>query len=534
MLHDAFGRLSTRHRLALMIGIPLLAAVLVATLLWMRDPDYRVLFSGLADQDGGTIVAALEQQHVPYRLTEGGSAILVPADRVHEIRLRLASQGLPRSGNVGFELMDNSRMGLTQFQEQVNYQRALEGELARSIQSLGAVKAARVHLAIPKPSIFIREQNRPTASVLVQTYPGRTLDRGQVAGIVHLVSSSVPDLTPANVSVVDQTGGLLSSGDGPAGLDASQLEYLRSLEQQYVRRISDLLAPVVGAQNLRAQVAIDLDFSRQEQTDEIYKPNDPAGAAVRSRQTSEATEPGTGQGGVPGSLSNTPPGTATAPFTGNAATNPAVGAATAATAGQSVRRAGTTNYEVDKTVRYMSQPLGRIRRLSAAVVVNYRTATVNGAQVPVPVGADELAQIRSLVSEAVGFDDARRDSISVISVPFNDAVVETPPEPPFWQKPQFVAMARETGIALVIALAVLYLIIGVIRPAIRQLTAPPPPPPAPAPPPVFAQKPDEPPGSVPPEDALDRVRRFARENPQVVATVLRQWVNDAQTDAKPS
>ena len=286
---EALGRLSNRNRLALLIGIPLLIAIVAATLLWTREPAYRVLFSGLSDQDGGAILTALQAQKIPYKMTDNGSAIMVPPERVHEIRLGLASQGLPRAGNVGFELMDNSRMGLTQFQEQVNYQRALEGELSRSIQSLGSVKSARVHLAIPKPSIFIREQNRPTASVLVQMYPGRLLERAQVAGIVHLVASSVPEMATSAVSVVDQTGALLSSGEMTgSGLDSSQMEYLRAMEQQYTRRIADLLTPIVGAQNVRAQVAIDLDFSRAEQTDEIYKPNtDATQAAIRSRQSSE-------------------------------------------------------------------------------------------------------------------------------------------------------------------------------------------------------------------------------------------------------
>lgn len=532
-LLEAFGRLPTRHRLALLVGIPLLVAIVVAALLWSRDPDYRVLFSGLSDQDGGTIVAALQQQKVPYRVADGGSVILVPPGQVHEIRLRLASQGLPRAGNVGFELMDNSRLGLTQFQEQVNYQRALEGELARSIQSLGTVKGARVHLAIPKPSIFMREQNRPTASVLVQMLPGRVLERGQVAGIVHLVSSSVPQLAPGAVSVVDQTGTLLSAHDAdPNGLDATQLEYLRTLERQYTRRISELISPIVGAQNLRAQVAIDLDFSRHEQTDEIYRPNGgaPEEAAIRSRQSSESREPAAGMdGGVPGTLSNTPPGTATAPITGGAATNPPAPGVPAQPPAQNVKRADTTNYELDKTVRYVREPVGRIKRLSAAVVVNHRTGMVKGEPVSTPLSEAELAQIKALVNEAVGFDPQRRDSVSVISIPFNEPAGDTPADPAFWQQPEFVNLARDIGVALVLALAVLYLIIGVIRPAIKQLTAPPPPPePAfPAAAAAMANEAAADAGADLPEEPLERVRHFARANPQVVATIIRQWINES-------
>ncbi|MPT57454.1 flagellar basal-body MS-ring/collar protein FliF [Pigmentiphaga sp.] len=533
-LLEAFGRLSTRHRLALLIGIPMLVAIVVAALLWGRDPEYRVLFSGLSDQDGGTIVAALQQQKIPYRVADGGSVILVPPAQVHEVRLRLASQGLPRAGNVGFELMDNSRLGLTQFQEQVNYQRALEGELARSIQSLGTVKSARVHLAIPKPSIFMREQNRPTASVLVQMLPGRVLERGQVAGIVHLVSSSVPELAPGAVSVVDQTGTLLSANDtDPNGLDATQLEYLRTLERQYTRRISELISPIVGAQNLRAQVAIDLDFSRHEQTDETYRPNgaSPDQAAIRSRQSSESHEPASGMdGGVPGTLSNTPPGVAIAPTTGGAATNPPAPGTPARPPAQNVKRADTTNYELDKTVRYVREPVGRVKRLSAAVVVNHRTSVVKGQTVSTPLSDAELAQIKALVNEAVGFDAQRRDSVSVISIPFNESAAETAAEPAFWQQPEFINLTRDIGVALILALAVLYLIIGVIRPAIKQLTTPPPPPE-----PVFSTagpammvdaEAEADAAEAQPEEPLEKVRRFARENPQVVATVIRQWVND--------
>lgn len=534
-LQEAFGRLSNRNRLALLIGLPLLIAIVAATLLWTREPAYRVLFSGLSDTDGGAILTALQTQKIPYKMTDNGSAILVPPERVHEIRLGLASQGLPRAGNVGFELMDNSRMGLTQFQEQINYQRALEGELSRSIQSLGSVRSARVHLAIPKPSIFIREQNRPTASVLVQVYPGRVLERAQVAGIVHLVSSSVPEMATSAVSVVDQTGALLSSGEMTgSGLDSSQMEYLRAMEQQYTRRISDLLTPIVGAQNVRAQVAIDLDFSRAEQTDEIYKPNsDATQAAIRSRQSSESRDPAAlNPGGVPGSLSNTPPGVATAPITGNAATNPpATPASTTGVPAESVKRADTTNYEVDKTVRYVREPVGRIRRISTAVVVNHRNSTVNGATVPAALSVEELAQIKALVNDAVGFSSDRRDSVSVINIPFNDSAIEKPEEVAFWQQSEVIGLAREIGIGLIVAIAVLYLILGVIRPAVRQMTAPPPPPEPVVPNYGLNLPPD---GSASgeeesPEDPLERVRRFARDNPQVVANVIRQWVNDPQS-----
>lgn len=266
------GTMPMQRKLALGAGVATLVAVLVALSLWSVRPDYKVLYANLSDKDGGAIIAALSQMNVPYKHADGGTAILVPADKVHDARLKLASQGLPKGSTVGFELMDNARFGITQFQERLTFQRGLEGELTRSIEALAAVQSARVHLALPNQNGFFREQQKPSASVLVHLHPGRTLDRAQIAGIVHLVSSSVPDLSPKAVSVVDQTGALLTeSADGShkgAGLDAQQLQYVAQIESTYARRIADILEPVVGRDNLRAQVTADIDFSQSESTSE--------------------------------------------------------------------------------------------------------------------------------------------------------------------------------------------------------------------------------------------------------------------------
>jgi len=289
------------------------------------------------------------------------------------VRLRLASQGLPKGSVVGFELMENQKLGTSQFLEQVNYQRALEGELTRSIQSLSAVQGARVHLAIPRPSVFTREQKNPSASVLVGLHPGRSLDKAQVNGIVHLISSSVPDLSVKNVTVLDQNGNLLSSaaeGKESAGLDPSQLEFLRQVEQSFIKRIENILSPITGMENVRAQVAAELDFSQTEQTAETFKPNPaPAEAAIRSQQSNENNS-GAGQaaGGVPGALSNQPPGTAAAPVTAPAAT----AAAPAQPSGGGAHKESTVNYELDKTIKHVKSPVGNIKRLSVAVVVNHK------------------------------------------------------------------------------------------------------------------------------------------------------------------
>ncbi|HEX4884953.1 MAG TPA: flagellar basal-body MS-ring/collar protein FliF, partial [Casimicrobiaceae bacterium] len=262
-----FVRLPMAQKLAMMVGLAAAAAIVVGAWLYAKEPDWKVLFGNMSDRDGGATIAALSQMNVPYKFAEGGGAILVPGDRVHETRLRLASQGLPKGGTVGFELVDNQKFGATQFQEQINYQRGLEGELSRSIQSLGAVAAARVHLAIPKPSVFVRDAQVPTASVLLTLHAGRTLDRAQIAGIVHLVASSVPQLSPDNVNVIDQSGALLSQKkEGREGaLDAHALDYVRQIEQATIARIVDILEPVVGRGNVRVQVTADVDFSRTEQ-----------------------------------------------------------------------------------------------------------------------------------------------------------------------------------------------------------------------------------------------------------------------------
>ena len=313
------------RKLMLAGGIVALVAIALAMTSWSRDASYKVLFAGLSDKDGGAILAQLSTMNVPYKHAEGGSAILVPADKVHDVRLKLAQIGLPKGSTVGFELMDNARFGTTQFQERLNFQRGLEGELVRSITALAAVQAARVHLALPNQNGFFREQQKPSASVLLTLHNGRTLDRSQIAGIVHLVSSSVPELNPKAVSVLDHTGTLLSgpseSMNETGGLDAQQLQYRSQLEANFTKRILDILEPIVGRDNLRAQVTAEVDFTQTESTSEEYKPNQgDEPAAVRSAQVSDATQAGSNTpSGVPGAASNQPPTPATAPVTGSAA-----------------------------------------------------------------------------------------------------------------------------------------------------------------------------------------------------------------------
>ena len=317
-LREALGRLDSRQKMMFAAAIAAIVAILVGAALWAKHGDFKVLFSNLSEKDGGAIIAALEQQNIPHRMSDSG-AVLVPSDKVHEVRLKLASQGLPRGGMVGFELMEGQKFGISQFAEQVNYQRGLEGELARTIMSIGSVQAARVHLAIPKPSVFVREEQKPTASVLVTLYPGRVLDAAQVVGITNLVAASVPQLPISNVTVLDQNGSLLSqlkSKLTEAGLDPAQLKYMREVEASVIARIDAILKPVLGGDNYKVQVAADIDFSQSEQTAESYRPNNtPENTAIRSQQSSESAAVNQTPGGVPGALTNQPPVPATAPLT---------------------------------------------------------------------------------------------------------------------------------------------------------------------------------------------------------------------------
>ncbi|AJP59175.1 flagellar M-ring protein FliF [Pandoraea vervacti] len=539
------AQLRSRERLPLLIGGAAIVALLIAVFLWSRAPDYKVLYSNLGDRDGGAIITSLQQMNVPYKFAEGGGAILVPAEQVHDVRLRLASQGLPKGGLVGFELMDNQKFGISQFAEQVNYQRALEGELARSVESLSAVQAARVHLAIPKPSVFVREQQKPSASVLVTLYPGRVLDDAQVSAIVHMVASSVPELPVKNVTVLDQNGNLLSAQSGNAlGLDASQLKYVRELEQSYARRIEAILNPIVGPGNVHAQVTADVDFNQVEQTSENYKPN--AGEqAVRSQQSSEASQIGANAaGGVPGALSNQPPGQATAPitqqqqFAQQGAATP--GAASAPQGPRSDRKDATVNYEVDRTIRHVQQATGGLKRLSAAIVVNYRPGTdAKGKPAMVALTQAQLDQIQNLSKEAIGFSGQRGDTINIVNSAFT---VETDPEAnlPWWRQRQNIELAKQVGKWALIGLIGLYLWFGVIRPAIRKHLTPPPP----AEPSLASaggaagaaagtegaegEDADGEAGKRGELSAYERnlqyARQVARQDPKIVATVVKAWV----------
>jgi len=458
-------------------------AVIAALLLWAQAPDYRVLYSNFSEADGGRIIAELDKRGVPYRLSDGGSALLVPAAQMHSLRLQLAEQGLPQAGNVGFELMDKQAFGVSQFAEHLNFQRGLEGELARSIESLGPVAKARVHLAMAKQSIFVRDRQPASASVVLTLHPGRSLGEGQVDAIVHMVGSSVPELAAEAVTVVDQSGRLLSMpGNSGRDLDGTQLSYVDEVESAYQRRIERILSPILGAENVRAQVAAEVDFATREQTAERYAPNQTSGdAAIRSQQLSENYTGGDELArGVPGALSNTPPSPPLPPATAQPAGQAQAAAAQTSEAQQtatqdprnSLRRDNVVNYEVDRSVEHVQQRRGGIKRLTAAVVVNYRNGVDgDGNPTRVALSEDELTQINRLVRQAMGFSSERGDALEVVNSPFTETQ-EVVAQSVWWQTPEFFVMATAIARYLMVALAALLLWLLLLRPLMRRFAPP--------------------------------------------------------------
>lgn len=537
----SFAQTPMGRNFILGIGIALVLAFMGALWMWSQQPEYRVLFANVSDQDGGAITASLDQMAIPYKFSEGGGAIMVAADRVHDARLKLAAQGLPKGGNVGFELMENQKLGVSQFHEQINYQRSLEGELARSIQSLAAVGSARVHLALPKPSVFVREQQKPTASVLLNMQTGRVLDRSQVSAIVHLVASSVSELPPSNVTVVDQNGNLLSDTGSAAGakqLDPNQLKYVTAIQQGIVRQVESLITPLVGQGNVRAEATADIDFAQVDTAAEIYKPNSPPEPqAIRSTQTSEAGTPSVPAAGVPGALSNQPPGAATAPIAGAA---PVAGNASA---GGASRKDATTNFEVDKTIRYEQKPMGGIKRLSVGVLVNYRRVVdaKTGKVTVTPLTAAEVAQINDLVREAMGFSQTRGDTMTVRNAPFDGVgkPVEAVPAPAWWSDPDLIAAVKHYGRIAVGLLLLLLVYRKVLRPLLRpmwrrldDMSA------VPEAPPRVVATPEEAQAEATRtqlqemeanqgdgyRENMNMAKKLANEDPRVVANVVKAWV----------
>jgi len=476
--------------LLLLLGIAGAVAAGVAVMLWWQGPNWSVLYGNLEAGDASQVVQALQTAGIKYKLSDATGAVMVSAGEVREARLKLAAQGLPESGNNGLEMINkDSGIGVSQFMENARYQYALENELARTIATIKSVVAARVHLAISQQSAFIRERRPGSASVLLQLRPGGRLEAEQVQAIVHLVASSIPDLNAEQVTVVDQQGRLLTSSVSPqAAIQSERFAAAQRVEESYAQRVEGLLAPLFGAGRVQAQVTVDLDAMENEESHEQYKPDS---AVVRSEQTAEQTSPagGAASGGVPGALTNQPPAGGTvaavaAPQSGNAnapagTTTPAsaaapgaAGAAGAAAAvaavPESVSKQATRNFEIDRTLSYKREPGGRIKRLTVAVLVdNPSKMAADGKTVAAPLSATQIDDITKLVKNAVGFDESRGDSVSVVNEAFHSEQTDMKPEVvPIWQRPMVQDIARLALGALVL----LAIALGILRPMIRSLT----------------------------------------------------------------
>lgn len=479
----------------MLVGIAASVALGVYVVMWARTPNYSMLYSDLSDRDVTQIADALKTTEIPHRIDPGSGAILVAASRVHDARLKLAAAGLPKSAGMGFELMQEEQgFGTSQFLERARYQRAIEGELSRSISRINNVRNARVHLGLPPQTVFSRSQREPTASVILDLYSGRKLEPHQVSAITHLVSASVPNLPANRVTVVDQQGNLLTDqgGNEEVVLTGRRFEHRQRLENEYMKRIENILMPFVGADGVRAQVTADLDFTVTEQTRESFNPDLPS---VRSERLLEESRIGAGIGGIPGALSNEPPGTASAPEEVAAAANATGEGVETTPAGkpESTRTQTTRNYELDRTISHTKPSLGTIRRLSVAVVVRspapapVTEAVVEDDTAPAPApgspeeaaaaaaaaekpatgfSEEQIARMTALVKETIGFDPTRGDTVSVMSADFVTPTAPEPlPEPPMWEQP----WVWDVGKQVLGALLVLFLVFGVLRPAMRTL-----------------------------------------------------------------
>jgi flagellar M-ring protein FliF len=517
----------------------------ISLYMWSQKPAFTPLYANLSDRDSAAITEALRGANIQFHMEPNG-AISVPEANLYDARLKLAAAGLPQGASGGFESLGEDGFGVSSTVENARYQRALETELTRTIASIRSVQSARVHLALPKATAFAREQSAVSASVFIQLFPGRSLDPAQVQSVVHLVASSIPDLKPANVTVIDQTGRLLTSADdgSDAALNATQYELTRRMEEDYARRIQSLLLPMTGAGRVSAQVSADLDFTVTEEARESYTP-DPA--KVRSEQVSQQSAglaPNATAAGVPGAASNQPAQANVQPVNApaNAASQPAIGAtSTTSSATGSQSRSETRNFELDKTLTHVRQPSGRVKRLSVAVLVDQipqPAAKPGDKAVLAPLTDDQLTQVKALVKEAVGFDEKRGDTLSVMNAAFQrEAPPAAIPALPLWQQPEVLDWAKR-GLG---GLLVLIVAFSVLRPALKELTTV-----RQLPAPVGATViSDNHPamaggigggpaaighsggGGMQYEDKLALARSAVAQDPKKVAQVVRTWVGDS-------
>lgn len=488
---ENLAEMSVLRQLGLLVGLAASVAIGFAVVLWSQQPDYRPLYGSLNGMDATQVIETLTASGIDYTIEPNSGALLVKAGDLARARLRLAAAGVaPTDTSVGFEILDREQgLGTSQFMEATRYRRGLEGELARTVASLNNVKAARVHLAMPKASVFVRDERKPSASVLVELYPGRALEPSQVMAIVNLVATSVPELDKGQVTVVDQKGNLLSDQQELSELTMAgkQFDYTRRMETLFTQRVHNILQPVLGTGRYKAEVSADVDFSSVESTSEMFNPDQPA---LRSeQQVNEQRQSSLPPQGVPGALSNQPPGPAAAPQQAAGAAAPAgpiaAGQPLVDANGQQImdpvtgqpmlapypadkREQSTRNFELDRSISYTRQQQGRLRRLSVAVVVDdqLRVDPATGESSRVPWTADDLARFTRLVQDSVGFDASRGDSVSVINTAFTASMGEEIPDIPFYTQPWFWDIVKQVlGV-----LFILVLVFGVLRPVLNNIT----------------------------------------------------------------
>ena len=538
--------LPPRKKSLLAIGTAGLVAVLVALALWSRHVPMSPLFAQvLANNELGLVVEQLNKLGEAHQLVNNGGLVLVPTERVNALRMKLAMLGLPKSAPTGFEAMDKASFGQSQLQERTHLQRALASQLEQQIATISAVQSVKVMVALTQQTGFYREQDKPSASVALTLLAGRTLERSQIAGIVNMTATAVPGLSPKAVSITDQDGNWLTQPDSElrSDLTAQQRAHLRETESRLLKRVNEILEPVLGADNLRATVTAELDFNQVESTSEAYAPNQGAEtkASVRSQHSVDAS--GTGAApqptGVPGAASNQAPTPATAPATAaSAAPLQAAQAGAAALAGTGARRENRVNYEVDKTVETKRAATGEVRRVNVAVLVNHRSTTdaKTGKPGSAPLPPEELDKLTALAQEAVGFKKERGDSVRVVNIPFRAEPKAEPEATPVWQQPWLLELLKAGGLPAALTLVALMLLFGVVRPALRP-DVPPAPPPEPLQ--TLNAVVDDTEALPAPDSAeqlalennlkvdaqLNDARALAKENPQAVANILRGWMD---------
>lgn len=461
-----FNKLSLIRQLILMVGAAASIALGIAIILWANEPSYRPIFNDMSGYDALSVSDMLQQQDIRFKIEPRSGALLIAEEDIHRARMHLAAAGITENKGVGFELLDQETgLGTSQFMESTRYRRGLEGELARTIASLRNVKSARVHLAIPKESVFVRDNRKASASVLLELNGTRTLNAAQVEAIVNLVAGSVPRMAREDVTVVDQAGSLLSANtlSEEEKRTSREFEYARRMEEVLLRRVNSILEPILGSERFRAEVSADVDFTAIEQAEEIFNPEQ---QAIRSEQQMGVQRGGNLEGGIPGALSNQPPGAANAPEV--------AGQGGAAGAGEEavtdIRRESIRNYEVDRTVSYIKHHQGKIQRLTVAVVVDdiKRVNPDSGAMEFQPWPEAELERLAVLVRDAVGFSAARGDRVNVINTPFMAEDIEfAGEEAPIWEQAWFRDLIKWA----VAFLIVLVLVFGVIRPTFKNLTS---------------------------------------------------------------